>query len=352
MEVRIPVGAPSRKEVSVFTNRVRSHVIDLRLPPKKRWLHVLDKEYEIMVEIAEQAMKDMEEVTWLVKSPTVRMLIDGLYMASGGKYRAEMKSLAMGFPTSAVVALNCSYELSHTSEAFLHRGMACTAGVKGTLDGPVLVRNLDWSIQGVGRGTRIFIFRDGDREFITVGVLGYVGVLSGMVPGGWAATINWAPAMGKPKLRIGPTALLREALQTCDTYEQAKEMLCRTRLNTSVFYTLCGVRRGEGCVIERTPDEFGVREMKGVVTQANHHLIFEDNNDPIKEDLGPEYETHYTDSRMRSGMLRRRLRAVKGSSLDLLARALDDDPVTNDETRQQMAFHPRAGAYRVWRRYQ
>ena len=39
-----------------------------------------------------------------------------------------------------------------------------------------------------------------------------VGVLSGMLPGAYSATINWAPPARAPTFRFGPTFLLRDAM--------------------------------------------------------------------------------------------------------------------------------------------
>ncbi len=48
-------------------------------------------------------------------------------------------------------------------------------------------------------------------------------------------------------------------------------MLCEMPLAVPAIYILSGARSGEGCVIERTEDGFGLREMEnGRVCAANH----------------------------------------------------------------------------------
>src|SRR5271163_3036200 len=99
------------------------------------------------------------------------------------------------------------------------------------------VRNLDWPLATMGAATRVFRFRRGAREFVSVGVPGHVGVLSGMLPNAYSVTINWAPPAGFPTFDFGPACLLRDTLETCDDYESAVATLTQTRLSTSVFFT-------------------------------------------------------------------------------------------------------------------
>src|SRR5579871_4664320 len=146
--------------------------------------------------------------------------------------------------------LNCAYELSHLRVPKL---FGCTAGVRW-FDGlgMVHVRNLDWPLPTMAAATRLFRFRKGNREFVSVGVPGQVSVLSGMLPGAYSVTINWAPPTSMPTFQFGPAFLLRHTLENCDSYAAAVQTLQRTPLSTSVFYTVCGAERDQACVIERT----------------------------------------------------------------------------------------------------
>src|SRR4029077_10256159 len=157
---------------------------------------------------------------------------------------------ALGVSLGTVTVLNCAYELSHLRWPKL---FGCTAGVRWVEGlGLVHVRTLDWPLATMGAATRLFHFRRGARAFVSVGVPGHVGVLSGMLPGAYSVTINWAPPAAFPNFDFGPTFLLRDVLETCDTSAQAVETLERTRLSTSAFFTVCGVEQDEACVVERT----------------------------------------------------------------------------------------------------
>src|SRR5262249_12809096 len=141
--------------------------------------------------------------------------------------------------------------------------------------------------------TRLFRFRKGSREFVAVGVPGQVSVLSGMLPHAYSVTINWAPPVSLPSFEFGPAFLLRDTLETCDTYDAAVRVLEQTKLSTSVFYTVCGTEQGQACVIERTQSAAVVRPVteRGLV-QANHHVAqrFAKNNAKLPEPDGDEPE--------------------------------------------------------------
>ena len=243
--------------------------------------------------------------------------------------------------------LNCAYELSHLR---LPKVFGCTAGVRWADGlGMVHVRTLDWPLPTMGPATRLFRFRRGLREFVSVGVPGQVSVLSGMLPGAYSVTINWAPPASMPSFEFGPAFLLRNTLESCDSYNAAVEALKSTPLSTSVFFTVCGTQFGQACVIERSQRAAGVREMaESALAQANHHVAarFVRNNKVLRE---VEEEGFYEDSGCRAEAMGRAL--TEGGplgSLDEVAGLLAVPPIFNRYTVQRMAFCPRTGDVSVW----
>jgi hypothetical protein len=248
--------------------------------------------------------------------------------------------------------LNCAYEFSHLRCPKL---FGCTAGVRWVEGlGMVHVRTLDWPLASLGAATRLFRFRRGPREFVSVGVPGYLGVLSGMLPRAYSVSINWAPPSGWPTFDFGAAFLLREVLERCDSYEAAVERLTQTRLSTSVFFTVCGIEQGQACVIERTQREAVVRAMTGpVLVQANHHVAqkFLSNNAELLGVEGCEEEFSMEGSGSRADTLTQRLTDIGSRcTLEDSAQVLDAPTVLNKLTCQQMAFCPRTGDVRIWRR--
>jgi len=64
--------------------------------------------------------------------------------------------------------------------------------------------------------------------------------------------------------------LLRLVFETAPDYATAKRMLSHTPIAVPAIFILAGL--GEGCVIERTEDDFAVREIEGDRVCASNHF--------------------------------------------------------------------------------
>jgi hypothetical protein len=333
----------------MYTADVPTYVIDLHTPEDQRWAEVIAREMAVAGRLVQEAAAEFGRVPELL-----RWVFARLYHAFGGLYRGEIDSWANALEVSSGTAtmLNCAYELSHLR---LPKLFGCTAGVRWVDGlGLVHVRTLDWPLASIGEATRLFRFRRGDREFVAVGATGHIGVLSGMLPHAFSATINWAPPAGRPSFDFGPAFLLRNTLEECDSYDAAVQALRHTPLSTSVFFTICGTEKGQACVIERTQRAAVIREMSGpALVQANHHLAprFLKNNTDLDELEEGETESFHRDSEKRAEALLSNLAGFPSPcTLEDMANPLNAAPVLNQYTCQQMVFCPRTGGVKVWRR--
>jgi predicted choloylglycine hydrolase len=329
------------------TADVPTYVVDLENEEGSRWHEVIARERAVARRLLQEAVAEFEGVP-----EVLRWLFAQVYRFSGGQYQSEMQAWAeaVGVSLGTVTLLNCAYELSHVRRPKL---FGCTAGVRWVQGlGMVHVRTLDWPLGGIREATRLFYFRRRAREFVVAGVPGQVGVLSGMLPSAYSVTINWAPPASQPSFAFGPAFLLRDTLESCDTYDRAVARLQRTRLSTSAYFTVCGTEEGQACVIERTQNQAVVRPMTGpVLAQANHHVAqcFIGNNEELRELEEGEDEPFFEDSSKRRSALGLALAEFPPScTLDDLARTLDAAPVLNRYTCQRMVFCPAAGVVRVW----
>jgi predicted choloylglycine hydrolase len=327
----------------MFSSEIPTFVIDLDKAEATRWSSVIASCREPALKLLAEAGHELRYVPQLVQK-----LFAWLYGFRGGMFTGEIAALAKGFgisPGTATV-LNCAYELSHLHFPKL---LGCTAGVRFVEgQGMVHVRTLDWPLPAMGPATCLFRFRKGAREFVAVGVPGQVGVLSGMVPGAYSVTINWAPPGRNPNFNWGPTFFLRHVLSTCDTYAQAVAALRDTPLSTSVFFTVCGAKPGEACVIERAQYKAIVRKpADGVLVQANHHeaQCFVRNNARIAEMESAEFMVESGD---RAIQLTQALAAFNSAVHPVSV--LDQKPVCNPDTVQKMVFYPAAGKVEIWKR--
>lgn len=337
----------------MWTSETPCYLIDLEQAEATRWNEVIAAEKITAFRLAAEAALELENVPELA-----RWLFSQWYAVAGGPYREEINAWANALNVSVgtVTMLNCSYELSQLRLGNpITKLLGCTAGVRW-LDGVGVVhaRTLDWPLNSLGNATRLFCFRRGQREFISVGIIGYLGVLSGMLPGRYSATINWAPPSSFPSFNYGPAFVLRQTLEECDTYAEAVERLIHTPLSASVFYTVAGIEPGQGCVIERTRSKAIVHQIgQGVVTHANHYVAehFARGNHDMHVIEAIEGESAYVNSCRRAETLEKMIMSFDASHrLEDLEAALSLEPILNENTYQKMIFCPRTGELKVWRR--
>jgi predicted choloylglycine hydrolase len=332
----------------MFTSETPSYIIDLDRPEADRWAETIAAEKENARKLIDRAAADLERVPRVA-----RWSFGQLYRMFGGLYQGEISAWAeaLGVSVGTATMLNCLYELSHLPQP---KWLGCTAGIRWIEGhGMVHVRTLDWPIDGMGEATRLFRFRRGEREFISIAMPGQVGMLSGMLPGAYSVTINWAPPAALPNFEFGPGFLLRDVFETCDTFGAAVERLEKTPLSTSVFFTVCGAEKGQACVIERTQSGAAVRPFTGrPLVQANHHIAptFARNNEAIRE-VPPEEEVFSIDgSTKRVNIMQEGLASLPAAcSLESATAPLDVPTVLNSQTCQKMVFCPASGQFKLWR---
>ena len=194
-------------------------------------------------------------------------------------YRHEIAEVARRIVVPGAYLLNLSYEWS------------CTAGVgpdpEG--DGARLMRTLDWPVDGLGRSVVVTRRETQAGALVDVTWPGFVGVLTAMAPGRFAAAINQPPFRKYTRScwfdwviarrgvwnrsELPPAHVLRQVFETCRTYGEAKAMLTEAPLCVPAFFTLAGTRADEACAIERTERQAAVHEAPASI--SNHWLRFD-----------------------------------------------------------------------------
>lgn len=249
---------------------------------------------------------------------------------SANPYLSDIDEISSLLPGKGAYALNTSYE------------WACTSGVGDDPEGGIhLLRVLDWRLAGLGRNLVVATQTGPAGDFVNVTWPGFVGVLTAMAPGRFAAAINQPPmtSFGMPRpvdwmigrVRVWrseglpPAHLLRHVFEVCETYAAAKQMLCEAPLCLPAFFTLAGIRDGEGCVIERMQDRAAVREMPTAI--ANHWIAFRKRGR----------------ARSRTSRLRHRMMQAAVESRE----AWQVHPVLNQNTRVVAIMNPAGGKLSV-----
>lgn len=341
-----------------YVNKIKTYTIDLSLPEEERWQEIIKSERISAISFINKNYKTYYSL--------LAPFISTNYKLYGGLYIEEMKSWSqkLQIPLRKIIFMNCLYSLWLLGEyLYLKKGklirgpksiFGCTAGItwiKGL--GNIHLRNMDYDAVGLGNATRIFIFKQGKRKFITVGMLGLVGVLSGMLPKKYAVTINYAPTTEMPTFSgYEPLMLLREVFESCDSYEEAVAELKNSRLSTGVFYVVSGSKKGQACVIERTKRTSSIRKIKdNVLAQANHFNSAKNkkHNVYLKTEDSKQWHPDTTTSERQVGLEKELVNLGENSSRKDFINCLNGEEVLDYYTYQQMIFLTTKGEYKAWR---
>ncbi len=164
----------------------------------------------------------------------------------------------------------------------------CTALADESSGGPRLRRTLDWPFPGLGRLVQVVRQRGSAGEFLNVTWPGFVGVLSAVAPGRFAASINQAPMRRRNDLSwllwldyvlnavaafcrhdgVPPEHLLRRAFETCATFDEARHLLESEPVARPVLFMLIGCAAGERAVIERDGQQARTYRTDTIVANA------------------------------------------------------------------------------------
>lgn len=165
----------------------------------------------------------------------------------------------------------------------------CTTGVAPDPGGAGMrmLRTLDWPFHGIGQYVLVARQTGNAGNFLNITWPGFVGVITAMAPGRFALAINQAPLVRRGYLPVAldwllnrlrvfrsrhlpPAHLARRVMETCRSFDEARDMLETTPIALPAFFTLAGTRPGEGCVIERTETRAWIHPAPAAV--ANHWL--------------------------------------------------------------------------------
>ena len=191
-------------------------------------------------------------------------------------FSGEIRRVAAHHGRPGAWFLNASFEWSCT----------CAVAPDPAGAGMRLLRVLDWPLHGLGANLVLARQQGPAGGFLNLTWPGFSGVVTALAPGRFAAALNQAPmpryglgmagdwALNRVRVwrsrNIPPMHLLRRVFETCATYREARDMLCRTELAIPGIFLLAGPGGGEGCVIERSARETVVHEAPA--TAANHWL--------------------------------------------------------------------------------
>lgn len=329
--------------------------------PEQIWKEVVSSDKQAMQELCVAMSKLVFEVgvpKWLVLL-SAKVLYTAVYKR-WGHYTSESDYLASecsDMSASLMAFLQRQYTLAH---------MGCSVVMAWDEKNEEMLcfRSLDWKgADDIARSTRRFSFVNEKEEEVAqiAGITAMVGVLTGAKKG-FSVAINYAPWKRSAKFKSDPTFLIRQLLEdeSITDYKSAQEKVKNWEVGSPCFISLCGVNKGEACVIELgSKDEVVVREMgeEGFLIQTNHYDLdsspFSKHNEaPYEEEMSEEkwYSSELLrNSQKREVLLREKLQ--QSSQLPMeerLIKSYKEVPVLNWETAQWVLMRPKQGKIDVY----
>ena len=186
------------------------------------------------------------------------------------EYRREIRGLARvtEMPYRRLLTANLYYDA-------LKVLIGCTAF---SLPNGLHARNLDWWSDSdlLSVSTQVQDFYLGEElRYRIVGWPGMVGCLSGVAPGRFSVTLNAVSSEAAPVSGIPVVFLLREVLENCTNFEEAKAQLSSTTIPCDCILMLTGTEQGQRVMIERKPTEARLREPEsGILVATNDYRAF------------------------------------------------------------------------------
>ncbi|WP_374377342.1 hypothetical protein [Dongia sp.] len=233
------------------------------LAPEK--VHLLSAAGKALTSAPLQAWMDRRSQIWLDRNVT--------------PYRAEIADVARATGADGVHALNISTE------------WACSSIAHGSR----LLRTLDWPLHGMGPALAVTRHDSRAGAWWQATWPGFVGVLTGLAPGRFAAAYNQPPIRITTGLKpldwimerrragrrnaLPPTHLLRQVFEKAKDFDEALHLLSETPTAIPALFTLAGAD-GRSVVIERLEDRYRHRTAPNPSAIANHWPDLPGNRDP------------------------------------------------------------------------
>jgi hypothetical protein len=182
---------------------------------------------------------------------TARKVISAYLWTAPEDIKEDLKRIVArtGQSWEDVGAANLVYELTN--------GIGCTS----LSVGGVHARNLDWGFPDNLLRTQTVIAEN--RGVVAVTWPGLTGIFTGMSVGKFSITINFVVDPTDSVVRKAARMLrgdkpaawvVRDVLQRCLSYAEAKKALEDARLVSPCLFTLTGTKPGEACVIQKFAD--------------------------------------------------------------------------------------------------
>jgi len=230
----------------------KEYVIDLNLPPKDRYRHIVNEYKNSVLQIFDTIKNGTSKDIWGILLNAYSTVVVNMYK----EYAEEIAGIAaiLGVTAGDYYAINCFYELM----------VMCTSIVaRDKNNNLILARNFDFGFTEILRKIHInVVYMRNNKVVAKCGnIAGYVGVFTCLKPGAFAVSMN-ARGMGNlqdfiSRLlqgKILTTWLLRDTTLKAETYEDAVKEIKTAMTVSGSYIIIAGMKGNEGTVITRARD--------------------------------------------------------------------------------------------------
>jgi hypothetical protein len=252
--------------------------------PVKRFIINLDQpnHWNALIFMYKKEVKDVYRQmiamignSWMIKSASwlAKTILKGYCWTGNTMYLNELKEISeiVEISVEELILAQLCYEMF----------AACTSIVVQFDNKNFHYRTMDWDFDFLKKVTVELDFRRRDETiFVATSWVGYVGILTGMIPEKYSIALNYRRSDGNIITNVTralkmcwPTGyLIRHILEEGMNFDQAKHMLERASLISPCYFTLCA-SVGKSYIFVRDPD-------RCIKTVASKNLLIQTNIDP------------------------------------------------------------------------
>lgn len=340
------------------------YVVNLDLSPLQRWAPLIIDKRHMLHKLVDDVKELLESLAGEKIFTTLMKNLDSLAATLPYPYYEEIVGIAgySNLPPSVITLYNVFYEVFTLCTSILAQDPDGNIVHGRNLDTGVFLgwdkKNKTWKVAELLHPLTVHLQfkKEGKVIFESTSFAGYVGILTAVRKdsfslslnkrfswnGGFMGLLEWI--LFKDHSQSWVSFLTREVMQEGKDYEDAKQILSKSRLLAPVYFILGGTKPGEGCIITRDRDHSDLLNLWTTANGSGSWYLVQTNYDHWKQP--PFFDDRRTPANrcMVEG-------GATNASLRLIYNVLSTKPVLNKETIYTTLMSAKSGEFSSWLRY-
>eukprot|EP00929_Paragymnodinium_shiwhaense_P034028 TRINITY_DN18562_c0_g1_i2.p1 TRINITY_DN18562_c0_g1~~TRINITY_DN18562_c0_g1_i2.p1 ORF type:complete len:473 (+),score=65.17 TRINITY_DN18562_c0_g1_i2:135-1553(+) len=335
------------------------HQVNLDEAPEHRWTKVVEAHLDRLPRVL-KVIEDVIGDGWTASAAS--MLFAGALKAGCFYYGKEIEGIArvINVPVGKIALMQIAYEVFAACTSIV-----CDVDTSGCST-PYHIRTMDWPMPELEDLTiEVDFVRAGRVVCRATTWPGYVGILTGVKPGVFSASVNYRRTrLGADNMIKGvinnmlqglgsswPVSfLVREVLESVTSFSEAVGALQQSDLMAPTYITVAGAKACEGVVITRSRSghvKLPLWDMacKGSIVQTNHDWFLQHPEIAAtvsSSEIGTEHNICHSHEREAFGRLALQSMGKEACPRDLWL-LCSTEPVRAEDTVYTVSLHPASG---------